>query len=116
MDSGAMPRPGIPALQQAAEAAAVIEQGLSAEVPARVERLDLSDDGRVGAAGIGVHDGALEPGERGRDERKAERALPVPDALELLEPGERRGGEATGQGLLVGREDIDGELPARPER
>ena len=95
-----------------ATAAAVVEQRLAAVVSARVESLDLADEDRVIAARVGVDDRAFELGQRLVDDGQAELASMVRDALELLDTGEARGGEAAGQGLLVRGEHIDREPAA----
>src|SRR6266542_1032437 len=115
-DSG-MGMTGVSSEVDATVLAAIVEQGFEARVAPAVGGLHAAHEYGVVATRIGVDDGALELGERVLEHRDSERALAIADVVELLGGvGDRLGGEAIGDGLLVGRQDVHREACAFSER
>src|SRR5262249_3951892 len=91
-------------------AAAVVQQRLAVT---GVGRLDASDEDRVIPLDVGVYGLALELGQRTVDERHAEHSEPERHAVELVQA---RGGEATGDRLVLAVQKVDAEAAGLAQR
>src|SRR5262249_60929631 len=84
-------------------------EGRRGLAPARRGLFDPAHQDRVVTGDVGAHGHALEVGDGGGDDGQAELAQAELDAVELVQAG---GGGRARQGLLIHREDVDGETYA----